>query len=973
MRRVAPIVTAVIFLITLIPPQVAGQVLGDCTVSQGTPGGIQTAINNAQPGAKIVVCIGLYREMVVVTKNGITLEGRGAILDGSLFTGQRFGITIQNGVHDVTVVGFEVRGFKNPLQADASSGIVSGGPGAHANILNNWIHDNSWSGILVGKGSQQAWRIENNTFSGHANANIMIEGASASIKKNQLNDSRYGIVVTGARNVLVSGNTITGQGTAGLLIGPGLGRGAGVNGVVVSDNLIGPNWHHGIWASGLQDATFTNNTVQAQSNSFAGPTQNYRFSQNALGRTFQVPDTTEVDAAFRIGARGNFRAQAADISYTCQGLSCLGWPLYKTLDLLFPSAAAQAPPPGPYDCVTQVSCTPNDILALLDYATLVALNPAAVAEDWADAARLESCNGQPDACLSAAFIESADTNIPYAWNVTIAPGVELRFIETAIRRPGDVYAKRFVQSPLNRAWTPLVVCTLVINGTRNPCLGEPVSFDFGLDVNWTSTTRDRHLSLWHLREPSEDLHLGFQRVHGREATLFKNTTRPHDAKTPLVGTLPTALPPVPDPLRTAYAGNLVLACGIKTTSLAPSGCGTPRLVQQVSDPILEWCTANAPSHDTATHMNVDQEATMLWRWSATCSPASQTQTTNWTTLLTDGDRRELAATHQAYDDAPTTASKQQNLTQAEAILTRAVTRHLGVRVTTEGLPTQVNQSIMVAALPSVVATLPDRKWDAASAYNGEYVYVFGGASSNKIFRINGTTFAVTQLAATLPGAAGQSAVYDGKRYIYIFPGENITLPTGGYVGNYGATFQKIYRFDTLTESVNALSDPVWPPAGKVRAVFDTRDRPYQGCPNGCAYIFATQQSGSAADNIVYKFNPTTETLTELPVTIRHTEHAPIAFDGETAYLLGGASGYGGTWWNTYNTVTGLQHHHRKGRHPPRRPPRRKDPWRRGLGWHRHLLDGRRDVQADQQPERHELRHPLQPQERKLRLRGLRPA
>lgn len=75
---------------------------------------IQAGLDAARPGDTIMVSGGTYRERLVITKTGITLQGEQAIVDGASNGGAGIGIRLLN-VTGVTLTGFTVRNFERGI------------------------------------------------------------------------------------------------------------------------------------------------------------------------------------------------------------------------------------------------------------------------------------------------------------------------------------------------------------------------------------------------------------------------------------------------------------------------------------------------------------------------------------------------------------------------------------------------------------------------------------------------------------------------------------------------------------------------------------------------------------------------------------------------------------------------------------------------------------------------------------------
>jgi parallel beta-helix repeat protein len=98
---------------------------------------IQAAVDAASPGDTILVCAGTYHERVSITKNDLTLRGKGpttdVIVDADLIGN---GLRI-NGASGVTIEGFTVReGHDNDIFLTGANGNAIRG-----NILTAAVHD----------------------------------------------------------------------------------------------------------------------------------------------------------------------------------------------------------------------------------------------------------------------------------------------------------------------------------------------------------------------------------------------------------------------------------------------------------------------------------------------------------------------------------------------------------------------------------------------------------------------------------------------------------------------------------------------------------------------------------------------------------------------------------------------------------------------------------------------------------------
>jgi len=219
---------------------------------------IQAAINAAASDDTINVAAGTYNEALNINKS-LTLNGAKAgsdartrdtssgesTLDGTgLPTSQHDAIMIADGVSNVTIDGFEIRNYAgsggngdgNAISSYCESPSTTGAN--NITIKNNYTHDLSYNGILVGSENivgesmvvQSGWTIQHNKIAGYRYAGIELTNVTNSqVKDNDIaapislfvdpGDAGVGIEiaarsrtkpVTAGTNVEVSGNTITG-------------------------------------------------------------------------------------------------------------------------------------------------------------------------------------------------------------------------------------------------------------------------------------------------------------------------------------------------------------------------------------------------------------------------------------------------------------------------------------------------------------------------------------------------------------------------------------------------------------------------------------------------------------------------------------------------------------------------------------------------------------------------------------------
>ena len=186
---------------------------------------IQAAVDAASPGDTIVV-VGLHRENVAITTDGITLRGQGAVLEPAATPTQNAcfdpstpadvnGICVLGEINfdtgevlrevrDVTVSGFTIRGFSD-------SGIVA--VGAHdATFKNNVADDNDEYGITAF--ASTGTRMLFNRSSGGGEAGFYIgdsPNADATLLGNESFDNLFGVLIRNASHGNVVGNSLHGN------------------------------------------------------------------------------------------------------------------------------------------------------------------------------------------------------------------------------------------------------------------------------------------------------------------------------------------------------------------------------------------------------------------------------------------------------------------------------------------------------------------------------------------------------------------------------------------------------------------------------------------------------------------------------------------------------------------------------------------------------------------------------------------
>lgn len=160
--------------------------------AQGNFRSINTAMNAAPEGTIIEVQAGTYGERVIVTKRGMKLRGKSAVLDGALLDGRGIGIHV-NGPPDVEVTGFTVRNFERGIVVENAANAILRANEVHSN---NSKDGNTAPPLAAGV----------SLFEGV----VLVGATNAQITDNVLrNNGHDGLMITGgSRNNTVRGNRV---------------------------------------------------------------------------------------------------------------------------------------------------------------------------------------------------------------------------------------------------------------------------------------------------------------------------------------------------------------------------------------------------------------------------------------------------------------------------------------------------------------------------------------------------------------------------------------------------------------------------------------------------------------------------------------------------------------------------------------------------------------------------------------------
>ena len=899
--RAFPLLAVVLMLTSGLPLDAAeAQPLPPaCTVPSGTP--IQLALDRARPGEVVTVCPGIYAEALVVRVDGLTLLARGAVtLDGTALVGPRHGVTLAAGLRGFTLDGFEVRNYDDPLvgEADPSSGLVAFHGATGVRILRSSFHDNAWAGVFAVGAASSGWKVEGSTFEDHGFADVHLHG----LRDVDVRGGRFdaGLVLSEVAGMRVADGTFRGGGRGAIVVTPGVRSDEVSRQITIQRNAISGHYRHGVWMLSPGHAVVTDNAIDVTGVglTLGGDRTGVTLARNTASFAYETHATGALEGAFKKGRPPHAQAhvQAGGVTVLgCAGLLC---GLSSLADWLLPSARAQAAPPLDSLCAGSPACDLANLSALLSYAVGTGLNPARDPGVLDDQAALQSCAGQPDACLRAAFF--ADDGLsPLAWSMPVpatgpTPAGTLVFLDAGLRRPGADLATHAATGPLDETWTTLVLCRFVVQGTPRPCDAAPLVFDFGLDVNWSAASHAQHLSRWRLRLPDHVPHDAFDRVHGPDATLFRLDVKPRDASSPPPRDAPVPVQPMPeDPLRVHAAGRAVLVCHVAPTADALVGwdpyrsdCPARALLAEDLDPGVLWCGSPLPDMPVSAHDTLMLEATTGWRWSRTCGPATGGATTDWATLFGPADLQVLADAQNAFYAATTQPQRDAARAAVDALLARLVARHLALDIPGQGMPLQTDPALLDRTLPGFARSLWwDSHYDASAVWIGSHALLFGGVGSEdedaiRAYHPDRTVWPPPQ--ARLPEHEGPVGSAWTGAHAYVF----LLSPSGPETEGFG----EILRYDPALDLLIPVQTLLPYDFSGSSAVWDPRDMPAVGCPGGCVYVFGARHHPDGTPAPVLRYNPLLDRLAATKAAVPGGDGS-ACFDGRHVHLFG-------TYWTS---------------------------------------------------------------------------
>jgi hypothetical protein len=239
-----------------------------CSGTQLSPGAdVKAAVANAPGGTTFCLAPGVYNTSEVNPKDGDSLVGPGAILDGGHTEGRA--IANYNHASNVTLSGLEVRNYANTYGPE--DGAIGAWFGSGWLLGDLWVHNNAASAVLISEST--GLRLTGSLLDHNGCGGIMGGGTGA--------------VVTG--NEIAFNNT---GGNDGIGYSCGGGKFGGVN-PTFTDNNSHDNNGYGIWFDGRNTGelivgnTFARNAgggvlIEIGLNAQARVTNNY-FAGNGMG------------------------------------------------------------------------------------------------------------------------------------------------------------------------------------------------------------------------------------------------------------------------------------------------------------------------------------------------------------------------------------------------------------------------------------------------------------------------------------------------------------------------------------------------------------------------------------------------------------------------------------------------------------------------------------------------------------------
>lgn len=168
---------------------------------------------------------------------------------------------------------------------------------------------------------------------------------------------------------------------------------------------------------------------------------------------------------------------------------------------------------------------------------------------------------------------------------------------------------------------------------------------------------------------------------------------------------------------------------------------------------------------------------------------------------------------------------------------------------------------------------------SAAVWTGTHAYLFGGLGAAAIQRYEPANDTLELLGAALPFSfSSGTAVWDGR-----------DRPFDGCPGGCAYLFvgTDIWQFNPASSGLDRTNASLPRSAGGSVAVWDARDRPSVGCPGGCAYVLGGEAT-LGAESAILRFNPDTGDVTRLNASLPSGRaFMSGVWTGRYAFLFGG--------------------------------------------------------------------------------------
>ena len=181
---------------------------------------ITEAINEANPGDKILVRPGFYQERIVMDKpleiigdgelSEIVIEWYSkSVVEFRTTQGKIENLTLRLNSKDGNCVDID-RGILNIEGCDISMGatcIYIRGGGDHR-LRQNKIHDGKNTGISIVMTNRHPIIEDNEMFKNPVGVNIFIGGSNSILRRNKISEAIFGVMISGSREITIEDNEI---------------------------------------------------------------------------------------------------------------------------------------------------------------------------------------------------------------------------------------------------------------------------------------------------------------------------------------------------------------------------------------------------------------------------------------------------------------------------------------------------------------------------------------------------------------------------------------------------------------------------------------------------------------------------------------------------------------------------------------------------------------------------------------------